>query len=216
MNDKVHWFGVPGIANGLAVMRDEQSNSLWDHITGECFEGPLEGERLQFWHVALTTVEAELDRNPNAILLRSGYRSLFKSLMNLIHTTLTGGKSLINRERSKLGGHFRGSMSKAIDGRLPEDEQGLGIIDEQDNGKFYPMRHLPKGQIVTDLWNGRTVLIERGAIDGVPSATWADGSEPPMQLLSRWYGFSFTYPNCDIYERDFTIDEQNHKMVANI
>ena len=91
-------------------------------------------------------------------------------------------------------------MSKKIDARLPEGTQGLGVTDGQKNGKFYPVRLLPKGQTVTDVWQGRTLLLERGAIDGVPSAKWADGGTPPMQLLSRWYGFSFTYPNCKIYE----------------
>ena len=197
----MHWFGVPGIANGLAVMRDEQTKSLWDHITGECFAGPLAGERLEFWHVALTTVEAELARNPDAVLLKSNHRSLLKWLMKLAHTTFSGGKSLINRQKSKIPPTFRFSMSKAIDPRLPEDEQGLGVIAADDTGKFYPLRLLAKGEVVTDVWHGRTLLIERGAIDGVPFAKWVDGSEP-MQLLTRWYGFSFTYPNCDIYEAE--------------
>jgi hypothetical protein len=30
---------------------------------------------------------------------------------------------------------------------------------------------------------------------------WADTGEQPMQLLSRWYGFSFTYAGCEIYEK---------------
>ncbi len=200
MNGKVHWFGVPGIANGLAVMRDEQSKSLWDHITGECFAGPLKGKQLEFWHVPLTTVEAELARNPQAILLKSDYDSLFKRFMMWVHASFSGGNSLINREKSKIPLHFRLSMSKKIDGRLPKDKQGLGVIGADDSGKFYPMDLLPKGQRVTDVWHGRTLIIERGEIDGVPTARWADGEEPPMQLLSRWYGFSFTYPNCEIYD----------------
>ncbi|VAW32339.1 hypothetical protein MNBD_CHLOROFLEXI01-1062, partial [hydrothermal vent metagenome] len=154
-----------------------------------------------FWHVALTNVEAELAHNPNAILLKSNYRSLIKMLMALASKWLSGGRSTINREKTVLPPRFRGSMSKKIDARLPEGEQGLGVTDGRNIGKFYPMRLLPKGQVVADVWRGRTLLIERGAIDGVPSAKWADGGEP-MQLLSRWYGFSFTYPGCDIYERE--------------
>ena len=45
----------------------------------------------------------------------------------------------------------------------------------------------------------RPIKIERSAIDGVPKATWLDNGEVPMQLLTRWYGFSFTYPGCLIY-----------------
>ncbi len=181
-------------------MRDEQSKSLWDHITGECFDGSLKGERLQFWHVALTTVEAELARNSNAVLLKSGHHSLKKNLLKWVHSTRLGDKSFINREKTKLGFYFRSSMSGDIDARLPEGDQGLGVIDAQDKGKFYPLRLFPKGEVVTDVWQGRTLLIECDSLDGVPSARWADGGEAPMQLLSRWYGFSFTYPDCEIYE----------------
>ncbi len=196
----MHWFGVPGVANGLAVMRDEETKSLWDHTTGECFDGPLAGERLEFWYAGLTTVAAELARNSETILLKSNHRSLLKTFMKWAHTDFSGGKSLINRKNSKIPPTFRFSMSRAIDPRLPKDEQGLGLIGENDSGKFYPLRLLSKAQMLTDVWHGRTVHIERGEIDGVPFARWADGGEPPMQLLTRWYGFSFTYPNCEIYD----------------
>ncbi|GJM42913.1 MAG: hypothetical protein DHS20C20_31950 [Ardenticatenaceae bacterium] len=194
----------------VLLVRDEQSNSLWDHITGECFDGPLSGERMEFWHVPLTTVAAELARNPQAILLKSDYNTLFMRFMMWIHASFSGGNSLINRENSKIPPHFRFSMSQSIDGRLPKDQQGLGVMSEDDSGKFYPMQLLPKGEMVTDVWNGRTLHIERGDIDGVPTARWADGGQP-MQLLSRWYGFSFTYPNCDIYEGDDTVCTNHHQ-----
>lgn len=181
-------------------MRDEESGSLWDHITGECFAGPLLGKQLQFWHVSLTNVAAELAHNPHTIVLKSDYRSPRKWLMNWALKLFSGGSSFFNRKTTKLPPRFRASMSKNIDSRLPEGEQGLGVTDGQKIGKFYPLRLIPKGQTVTDVWQGRTLLLERGAIDGVPSAKWAEGGAPPMQLLSRWYGFSFTYPNCEIYE----------------
>lgn len=177
------------------MLRDEESLSLWDHITGECFDGPLAGERLPFWPVALTTMAAELSQNPDVILLRSDYRSIKRSVMGLVFR-----KGLIEKEGTTLPPRFRNSMHSEIDPRRPEGEQGLGVIDEADGGKFYPMTLLPKGKVVEDVWNGRKLQIERSAADGVPFARWADSGEPPMQLLTRWYGFAFTYPNCDIYE----------------
>jgi hypothetical protein len=185
---------VPGISNGLAVMRDEESLSLWDHITGECFDGPLAGERMNFWPVVLTTVEAELAKYPDVILLQSNYRSLQSGVMRVVL-----GKSFINREGTKLLPHFRKSMHAEIDPRRPEGEQGLGVLGDNDQGKYYPMQAIPKGGVIEDVWNGRKLRIERNALDGVPFARWIDSNEPPMQLLTRWYGFSFTYPNCEIY-----------------
>ncbi len=186
---------MPGLANGLAVMRDEETESLWDHITGECFEGPLEGRRLDFWHVSLTTYKAELTRHPDTILLKSGYRSV-KSLMGKV----VGRRLSFKKETTVLPPHFRMSMHKKVDPRLPEGEQGLGLMDALDNAKFYPVKAIPSDGEIEDEWLGRKLRIKCDPIDGVPTASWVDTDEGPMQLLSRWYGFSFTYPGCDIYK----------------
>ncbi len=191
----MHWFGVPGLANGLAVMRDEETESLWDHITGECFSGPLNGRRLEFWYAGLTNVAAALEKHPDTILLRSGYRSLRSSFMG----NVVGRRLSYSNESTMLPPNFRKSMGRAIDPRLPEGEQGLGLRDDGDHGKFYPVALIPLGGAIEDVWVDRPLRIERNALDGVPYATWTDTGEAPMQLLSRWYGFSFTYPGCEIY-----------------
>ncbi len=175
-------------------MRDEESLSLWDHISGDCFDGPLSGTKLEFWPVQLTTVQAELERYPNSIFIHSERLPLMAKIMRWFF-----GQNLIERTGLKLPPRFRRSMHREIDPRRPEMDQGLGIIDENDKGKFYPMKQIPRGGMVEDVWNGRVLIIERGQTDGVPFARWKDSGEPPMQLLTRWYGFSFTYPDCDIF-----------------
>ena len=177
-------------------MRDEETASLWDHITGECFEGPLEGRRMDFWHVSLTNVSAELAEHPGTILLKSDYKSIKSTFMKAV----MGNRLRYGNEGTFLAPQFRKSMSGKIDPRLPEGEQGLGLMDDLERGKFYPVKLIPEGGAIEDEWLGRTVRIERNTLDGVPFATWIDADEPPMQLLSRWYGFSFTYPDCEIYD----------------
>lgn len=176
-------------------MRDEETESLWDHITGECFEGPLEGRRLDFWYVQLTNVGAERRKHPNTVLLTSSHRSLKSGFMK----AMLGKRMSYSKEGTILAPHFRSSMHKEIDPRLPEGTQGLGLMDDLDRGKFYPVNLIPIGGEIEDEWLGRELRIVRDAIDGVPFATWVDNEEAPMQLLSRWYGFSFTYPGCEIY-----------------
>ena len=112
---------------------------------------------------------------------------------------LANGLAVMRDEETVLAPHFRKSMSKEIDPRLPEGEQGLGLMDDLEHGKFYPVRLIPEGGAIEDEWLGRQLRIERNALDGVPFAAWVDTGEAPMQLLSRWYGFSFTYPDCEIY-----------------
>lgn len=178
-------------------MRDEETESLWDHITGECFEGPLAGHRLDFWHVSLTNVAAELKKYPDTILLKSGYRSLKASFMRRV----VGKRMSYMKEGTILAPHFRRTMSNKIDPRLPEGEQGLGLTNDLNQAKFYPIRFIPLGGTIEDEWLGRKIVIKRNEIDGVPYATWTDTGEEPMQLLSRWYGFSFTFPECEVYSQ---------------
>jgi len=169
-------------------MADEETRSLWDHITGEAIEGPLAGERLDWWPIRLTTVEAALTEWPSVPLLVSDYRSIPQRIMGRVQ-----GKKI--NTKGWLPPGFRATMSEPVDPRLDALAQGLGVIVD-DEARYYPMNRIPDGGL-TDSWSGRTMRISRGALDGVPSAVWSDG-DVPMQLLSRWYGFAFTYPGCRI------------------
>jgi len=178
-----------GLANGLAVMADQETRTLWDHITGEAIEGPLEGHRLEWWPIRVTTVEAALEEWPDLLMLVSDYRSLPQRFMGMVQNKKINAKGW-------LPPGFRDTMSGEVDPRLDEMTQGLGVVVD-DEGRFYPMEGIPEGGLIDD-WNGRAMHIDRRAVDGVPKAEWEDGDGRPMQLLTRWYGFSFTYPECRI------------------
>lgn len=90
-------------------------------------------------------------------------------------------------------------MSKPIDPRLPKLNQGLGVIVSK-RAKYFPMDEMPRDEDISENWDGRAMIISRSKDDGIPRAVWKDTGELPMQLLSRWYGFAFSYPNCGIYE----------------
>jgi hypothetical protein len=173
-------------------MTDEETWSLWDHITGEAFKGPLAGYKLDAWPISVTTVAAANQKYPGIIHIGSQYRSPKKWLFKVIN------RRKIN-SRGFLPPLFRRSMSREIDNRLDEMTQGLGVIVE-DEGKFYPLDLIPKGGDIEDTWRGRVLQIERHSVDGIPFAHWKDTGSPPMQLFTRWYGFSFTYPECEIYQ----------------
>ncbi len=169
-------------------MADEETRTLWDHITGEAFEGPRAGERLDWWPIRLTTTGAALAERPSLALLVSDYRSVAQMVVGRVKPKAINTKGW-------LPPGFRAAMSGPVDPRLDEMSQGLGVIVD-DEARFYPMDQIPEGGL-EDVWGDRLMRIARGARDGVPAATWADG-EMPMQLLSRWYGFAFTYPGCGI------------------
>ncbi len=173
-------------------MSDKESWSIWDHITGECFQGVHKGKQLEFWPVYLTTVAAVLHDYPEITISFSRFKGFKSSFMQTVHRNKINGKSFIPPP-------FYKTMAGDIDGRLDKLTQGLGIIVDQQ-GKYYPMSALPKGEAVEDVCFGRPLKIERGALDGVPKAVWLDDGTIPMQLMTRWYGFSFTYQGCEIYE----------------
>lgn len=178
------------MANGLAVMSDVETKTQWDHITGEAFMGPLKGKTLPVWPVRITTAAAARAEHPEARLHSSTYRSPKMWVMKLITRNVIGG-------RGRLPKFFHSTMNTQVDQRLPRLEQGLGVITHAEQ-KFFPMNALRSAPLV-DTIDGREIAVECGATDGVPRAVYVDDGEEPMQLLSRWYGFSFTYPNCKVY-----------------
>jgi hypothetical protein len=187
----VFHFGAIGLTNGLAVLADRETRTHWDHITGEAVAGPLAGNQLDVWPTHMTTVAAALIDYPNTTISFSESRGLWWKLAQRLYPHFI-------HENVWLPGFFYASISEPIDSRLDKQAQGLGVVVGK-KAKYYPMNRIHANEIQDD-WLNRILRIERGATDGVPHATWQDTGAEPMQLLSRWYGFSFTYPQCEIYE----------------
>ena len=190
MNNRIHHFGAIGLTNGLAVLADRETRTHWDHITGEAISGPLVGSNLEVWPFHMTTVATALAEHPNITVSQSTYSSFRRNLAQILYPKFIHGKVW-------LPGFFYVSMSEPVDPRLDRLTQGLGVI-VGNKAKYYPMQRSPLNGL-QDHWLGRILSVQRGTIDGVPRAHWQDTNEEPMQLLSRWYGFSFTYPHCEIY-----------------
>jgi hypothetical protein len=174
-------------------MADKETHTQWDHISGEAFDGPLKGKFLKTWPVFITNAGSELFAHPDAQLFSSGYRSLIKWFLGLFSGLMGIHKG------GFIPPNFYRSMSNPIDPRLPKLTQGLGVIVGK-RAKYYPMDQILRGESITNKWGRRIMTIDRSGTDGIPRAIWKNTGEIPMQLLSRWYGFAFTYPNCEIYK----------------
>lgn len=188
---KVHHFRPLGLVNGLVVLTDKESRSQWDHITGEAIAGPLEGYQLDVWPMQMTTVRASLAEHPELTISLSHHRSFYKWLAVRLYPKFIHQKVLLPY-------FFNWTMYGEPDSRLPKLTQGLGVIVGR-KAKYYPISAIPFDGL-KDNWSGRTLRVERGMLDDVPCAFWLETGEQPMQLLTRWYGFSFTYPDCEIYQ----------------
>jgi hypothetical protein len=190
---KVHHFGPRGLFNGLILIGDDESGSYWDHITGECVHGSMKGERMITFPVEHTTVASALKKWPNlqiAFSLPPLWIRLLRPLM-----------SKRMQKKGFLPPFFRKTMG-IPDTRLPEMTSGIGIITN-NNQRFYPVDVIRQaGGFLQDEIDGQLINVYIDADDQIPHVDYLDKSTDgqPMQLFTRWYGFSLTYPTCEIYQ----------------
>lgn len=227
MNGQVHTFTEQGLYDGLFLMYDHESETRWNHMTGEAVFGPLVGERLDIANVFHTTVEQVLAEDPSALLAWSEHPAAIQ------RSGERGG--ILSRLLDRIldvPDMFPATMGLE-DGRRDRMEMGIGIwTDEQ--AKYYPLSAVQSQQnALLDRFAGDQVLIfyDPAARALVAEVTEADGYEwdgrilrlsngdrveegvlydesgarkernRPLQVFTRWYGFSFTFPETLVYER---------------
>lgn len=188
VDGNLHHFSAGGLYNGTVLLIDDETKTYWNHITGEGLHGSLKGKKLEMFSLEVTNVEAALAKNPNLSISMSKV-GLFARVM---------GKILGKAHFSK--GFFPPSFKKTmgkIDNRLPTMTHGLGVSVGRVC-KFYPYDRIGDG--IQDNFTGRQLIIKIGDVDKIPFARWESSEKIPSQLFTRWYGFSFTFPNCEIYK----------------
>jgi hypothetical protein len=219
---EVHWFAEHGLYNGLFIMRDEESGTYWDHMTGEALYGPLTGSRLDVFNVRHMTVDQVLNQDRNALMAIS-------DRINRTDEQMKTG-SLLSRVGGRLSRMFRSTVEEEDD-RRPTMELGMGIWDG-DLARYYPYDEVVEnGNAVLDRFGGRQVVVYldpssyslAAAYTDAEGLRWddrvlrfADGSyienavfhdasgeraqiDRPLQVFTRWYGFSLTFPQTEIY-----------------
>lgn len=181
-------FSAGGLYNGVVLLTDDETRTYWDHISGEALHGELAGARLRRFPIRHTTAKAALTRYP-ALEVSPADPGLLGRLFGLFFSRRT------IETRGFFPPGFRGTMGPR-DERLPERTQGLGVqVDDQ--ACFYPSDALTRP--ITVKLGRRSLRVTLGEHDRVPAAEPLDSGERPFQLYTRWYGFSFTFPGCEIY-----------------
>ena len=219
-----HRFETVGLYDGLFVMQDTESRTLWNHITGDAMYGPHVGESLgPVGNMLQMSAEQALAIDPN---------------IELAVSTRPYNKG--NRPEADAGGRYRPSNKSAElssmfietlgdeDARLPRMTMGLGVVSER-LVRFYPMDLIEENGAFVDDFDGDMVLIFADPTTFTPAALFVDASgavlgerevrldtggvvrmgvlydqdgrrldvERPQQLFSRWYGFSLTFPGAE-------------------
>ena len=221
IDGNVHHFEFAGLYDGVSILRDYETGSIWNHISGEAMHGPLAGSKLPTFNLLHMNVEQALAADPDRRVAVSD-------------RPITGRPRRWSPWLERipvLGARFRNTMAPE-DTRRPTLDVGLGVWTERVQ-RYYPMEHVAaRNNVVMDQLDGRSIAVfyERGAhammavyVDGGAGA-WegdtlrfdsgaflrdgmlytAEGErqemERPMQLFTRWYGYALTFPQTEVYE----------------
>ncbi|MEO8609976.1 MAG: DUF3179 domain-containing (seleno)protein [Chloroflexota bacterium] len=224
LDGKLLHFRRRGSYDGLLLIWDEETNTYWQHITGEGLHGSSAGKQL---HMITTTRQMSAGE---AVAINGGARLLTTALTEA-QQTLSGMMEKMRAKPEKFDVGIVATIAEE-DKRRPRYELGLGVWSGAgETSTFFPlvMMHMHDNALLTE-FDGRRLLIYQveGAIAPVAAYVdarplgWqddmlrldngtsikddtirhADGSsqplERPMQLLMRWYGFALTFPGCKV------------------
>ncbi|HEY6374209.1 MAG TPA: DUF3179 domain-containing (seleno)protein [Edaphobacter sp.] len=138
-------FRLAGINNGNALMRDEQTSSIWQQSTGEAIFGPLKGRHLDLVHSDELTFALWRKERPQGQVLKPNnqYASEYdpKDWEKHVETTRT----VVDTTNSGIGPH----------------QLILGIAVAGKN-KAYPIEPILAARLIQDRMAGSSVLVVVG------------------------------------------------------
>ncbi|MBT3220894.1 MAG: DUF3179 domain-containing protein [Proteobacteria bacterium] len=184
IDGRTHRFREIGVYNGQMIFADDESGTLWNHLTGEALHGPLIDKSLPVSMLTFRTAAQARAANPDLLIFQSGRHRLMQRVMRFVIRRILGAGG-----RQWLPPHFARTLPETIDNRLPRMTMGLAVIVDKA-AIFYPMSAVEAGH--TGRIGERTLHLAREG--PYPVATWPNGSRP-FQLITRWYAFTLTYPH---------------------
>ena len=221
-----YYFEDGGIYNAFSLIRDRETHSLWHHATGEALHGKLKGKTLgESDMMHQMTASQALKRFPNAFIALSRNSSFLKKLIgtlsNRIYAPEKGGLPLPSMRRfmdpqdkrlpqMEIGlGIWAGDEARFYQ-RSAIQSQNRAFLDTIDGRRIIvyidPQTHTPTASYsnAMSFWwkddklcfNNETELYH-GVLHHANGTT--TNVEYPRQVFTRWYGFAYTFPNCDIY-----------------
>lgn len=149
MDGRVLRFRLAGINNGNALIRDEQTGTIWQQSTGEGIFGPLKGRHLEVVHSDELTFALWRQEQPQGLVLKpdATYAAEYDAKDWERHVAKT--RLVVDTSASGIAGH----------------ELMLGV-EAEGKAKAYPMQMVLAAKVVEDQVGGVPVLLIVGP-DGV-------------------------------------------------
>lgn len=221
-------MNVKGLYNAMTLLKDAQTDSYWELITGECLYGPLAGKKFTQLDVSLLHMKLEqaVERYPHAEMV-------FASLARADEEEAQVDLDAYYPPQRPAGLDHYMKMVNNVDTRLPPTDMGLGVWTKTC-ARYYAFSSLnASNNALIDHFNDRNLIVYIDPENGVPgafytdatSAQWrgdqlalsnrqtlrggllhnADGEripmEQPWQLFHRWFSFAVSFPEGTIYRR---------------
>jgi hypothetical protein len=234
VDGKLHHFNYVGIYDGLAVVQDKESRTLWNHVTGEAMYGPLVGRLLkQTSNLLHMNVRQALTVDANIRIAISDREYFVGDKLFGTAPGFLGGRGAERWAPGNPNATIVPSFVPTLgreDARRPRMDIGLGVWTASTR-RYYPMDLLrQRGGAFIDRIDGRSLLVYVEPETSAPAAMFVtakdaridgrdvrldnggivrmgvllnrDGkrqsAERPQQMFTRWYGFSLTFPGCEI------------------
>ena len=229
VDGELEYFALSGLYDGLFLFSDETTGTYWNHMTGQAVYGPLAGKRLELYNVLHSTVGQVLSQDPDALiaisqhprvalreteprqrgswlsrLFRRGERGLSGQFLGTIR------EEDDRRPTMELGiGIWDGAEARYYS--MPAvEEEGRALLDTFGGrrvliyydptayslaAQYTTAEHVRREDDVLRLSTGDR--IEDGILYNQEGARAE--VERPLQVFTRWYGFSLTFPDTEIY-----------------
>jgi hypothetical protein len=179
-NINYHFEGA-GLYDGMIILKDYQTGSYWNHITGECIYGKMKGKKLPSLNLLHSTVKDALCKSPNAEIAisdMSAYQS--NPFYQLTEKTLPAYLPDPNKkDQANLGKQFLRTIAKE-DSRLSNMTLGLGVWNDK-NYRFYPSKAIDSANVIIEDFGGKRLVVYNNEASSVPFAFFTDAKNFTMK-----------------------------------
>jgi hypothetical protein len=180
----LHHFNYVGLFDGLAVMQDKESKTLWDHITGEALYGPLVGRTLkQISNLLQMNVKQALTIDSKMPIAISDREYFVGGTHFGTAPGFGGGRGAerwaASNPNAQLSPVFVETLGKE-DTRRARMDMGLGVWTSTTH-RYYPMELLKQhGDALIDQIDGRNVLVYVEPETATPDAMFVTAKAAKM------------------------------------
>ena len=184
VDGQLHRFNYVGIYDGLAVVQDKESKTLWNHVTGEAMYGPLVGRTLkQVSNLLHMNVKQALAADPNMQIAISDREYFVADKLFGTAPGFLGGRGAErwapDNPNAQIVPAFVPTLGRE-DTRLPRMDIGLGVWTGSTR-RYYPMELLrQRGGAFIDRVDGRSVLVYIEPETAGPAAMFVSAKSATM------------------------------------